>query len=59
MEEEEDTCKEMENFYSSPSGVRMIKSRTMRWKERVARRRGKDLNFSWKPSQEEHFVQTW
>jgi hypothetical protein len=40
---------ELHNFYSSPSIIKMIKSRTMRWVGHVARklRRGMHVGYWW------------
>jgi hypothetical protein len=41
---------ELHNLYSSPSMIRMIKSRRMRWTGRVARIRGRGMHtgYWWK-----------
>jgi hypothetical protein len=46
--------KELHNFYSSPSIIRMIKSRRMRWAKRVARRwrRGIRVRYWWERQKE-------
>jgi hypothetical protein len=45
---------ELNNLYSSPSRVRMIKSRWMRWAGHVARmgRRGMHIKYRWKSQKE-------
>jgi hypothetical protein len=45
---------ELHNFYSSPSIIRTIKSRRMRWAAHVARmgRRGMHIGFRWESQKE-------
>jgi hypothetical protein len=45
---------ELPDLYSSPSIIRMIKSRRMRWAGHVARmgRRGKRIDYSWESQRE-------
>jgi hypothetical protein len=45
---------ELHNLYSSPSIIRMIKSRRMRWAGNVARmgRRGMHMRFRWESQKE-------
>jgi hypothetical protein len=47
--------KELHNLYSSPSIIRMIKSRRMRWAGQVARmgRRGMHVGYWWEIQKEE------
>jgi hypothetical protein len=46
--------KELRDLYSSPSIIRIIKSRRMRWAGHVARmgRRGTDIDFWWESQRE-------
>jgi hypothetical protein len=46
--------KELNDLYSSPSIIRMIKSRRMRWAEHVARmgRRGMRIDYWWERQRE-------
>jgi hypothetical protein len=45
---------ELHNLYSSPTIIRMIKTRKMRWEEHVARmgRRGMHIGFCWESQKE-------
>jgi hypothetical protein len=45
---------ELQNLYSSPSIIRMIKSRRMRWARHVAQmgRRGKHIEYLWEIQKE-------
>jgi hypothetical protein len=47
---------ELHNLYSSPSIIRMIKSRRMRWAGHVARmgQRGMPIEYWWESQKERH-----
>jgi hypothetical protein len=51
---------ELHNVYCSPSIIRMIKSRRMRWARHVAQmgRRGMDIGFRWETRRKETTMKT-
>jgi hypothetical protein len=52
---------ELHNLYSSPSIIRMIKSRRMRWEGHVARMGGKGMHirYWWESQKERDHMYVW